>query len=95
MWIQSLGQEDPLEELKTHSSVLAWESPRTEEPGGPQCMGLQSQTRLSTAHTQMYSQFTLCLKRCEITVCRYLNVRVLTHQGKPTMPKLLRKEKVP
>jgi len=34
-WVQSLGQEDPLEkEMATHSSILAWEIPRTEEPGG-------------------------------------------------------------
>ena len=47
----SLGQEDPLEkEMATHSSILAWEIPRTEEPGRLQSMGLQSRTRLST-HT--------------------------------------------
>ena len=41
-WVQSLGQEDPLEkEMATHSSVLAWEIPRTEEPGGLQSLGLQ------------------------------------------------------
>ena len=35
-WVQSLGQEDPLEKrMATHSSVLAWEIPRTEEPDGP------------------------------------------------------------
>ena len=40
--VQSLGQEDPLEnEMATHSSILAWGSPWTEEPGGLQCMGLQ------------------------------------------------------
>ena len=34
-WIQSLGQEDPLEkEMATHSSILAWRIPWTEEPGG-------------------------------------------------------------
>ena len=34
MWIRSLGQEDPLEEgMATHSSILAWRIPRTEEPG--------------------------------------------------------------
>ena len=39
---QSLGQEDSLEkELATHSSTLAWTIPWTEEPGGPQCTGLQ------------------------------------------------------
>ena len=33
-WVQSLSQEDPLEkEMATHSSVLAWRIPRTEEPG--------------------------------------------------------------
>ena len=43
-----MGQEDPLEkEMTTHSSILAWEIPWTEEPGGLQSMGLQSQTRLS------------------------------------------------
>ena len=37
----SLGQEDPLEEgMATHSSVLAWEIPWTEEPGGLQSVGL-------------------------------------------------------
>ena len=42
MWVQSLGGEDPLEkEMSTHSSILAWEIPRREEPGGPQSMGLQ------------------------------------------------------
>ena len=32
--VRSLGREDPLEEGNTHSSVLAWRIPRTEEPGG-------------------------------------------------------------
>ena len=40
--VQSLGQEDPLEkEMATHSRILAWEIPWTEEPGGLQPMGLQ------------------------------------------------------
>ena len=42
MQVRSLGQEDPLEkEMATHSSILAWEIPSTEEPGGLQSMGLQ------------------------------------------------------
>ena len=42
IWVRSLGQEDPLEEeTATHSSVLAWEIPWTEEPGRLQSMGLQ------------------------------------------------------
>ena len=41
-WVQSLGQEDPLEkEMATHYSILAWEIPWTEEPGGLQSTGLQ------------------------------------------------------
>ena len=40
--VQSLGQEDPLEkEMATHSSILAWEIPWTEEPGGLLSMGSQ------------------------------------------------------
>ena len=46
--VQSLGQEDPLEEeTATHSSILAWEIPWTVEPGGLQSMGSQSWTPLS------------------------------------------------
>ena len=42
MQVQSLGQEDALEkEMATQSSILAWEIPWTEEPGGLQSMGLQ------------------------------------------------------
>ena len=40
-WVQSLGQEDPLEEMATHSSILAWKIPWMEEPGGLQSMGSQ------------------------------------------------------
>ena len=42
MQIQSLGQEDPLEEgMATHSSILAWRIPKTEEPGELHSKGLQ------------------------------------------------------
>ena len=41
-WVRSLGWEDPLEmEMTTHSNMLAWRIPWTEEPGGLQSMGLQ------------------------------------------------------
>ena len=40
VWVRSLGQEDPLEKaMGTHPSILAWEIPWTEEPGGLQSMG--------------------------------------------------------
>ena len=52
-WVRSLGAEDPLEnEMATHSSIPAWKTPWTEEPGGVQSMGLQkSQTPLATKTT--------------------------------------------
>ena len=52
MQVRSLGWEDPLEEeMATHSSILAWRIPCTEEPGGLQSMGLQSQdTTEATKH---------------------------------------------
>ena len=41
-WVRSLGGEDPLEKgIATHSSILAWRTPWTEEPGGLQSMGSQ------------------------------------------------------
>ena len=41
MWVQSLGGEDPLEEvMATHSSILAWRIPWAEDPGRLQSMGL-------------------------------------------------------
>ena len=47
--VRSLGREDPLaKRMATHSSLLAWRIPWTEEPGGLQSMALQSWTRLST-----------------------------------------------
>ena len=61
--VQSLGQEDPLEKgMATHSSTLAWKIPRTEEPGGLQSTGSQSQTPLKRfsvhAHTVRYFTYS-------------------------------------
>ena len=45
---QSLGWEDPLEkEMATHSSIIPWKIPQSEDPGGLLSIGLQSRTRLS------------------------------------------------
>ena len=52
-WVCSLGQEDPLEKgMATHSSVIAWRTPWTEEPGGLWSMGLQ---RVSEQLTHTHS----------------------------------------
>ena len=53
-WVQSLGQEDPLEkEMDTHSSILAWRIPWTEKPGGEQSMGSQRVRQDSATNTHM------------------------------------------
>ena len=56
--VKSLGQEDPLEDsMATHSSILAWRIPKTEEPGRLQSTGSQSRTRLKrlSTHAHMYT----------------------------------------
>ena len=55
-WVQSLGREDLLEKkMATHSSILAWKIPRTEEPGRLQSIWLQ--------RVRYDSDFTLTLRR--------------------------------
>ena len=54
IWVQSLGWKDPLEkEMATHSNVLAWRIPWSEEPDGLQSMGLQRviNNRATNTHT--------------------------------------------
>ena len=56
MQIGSLGQEDPLEEgMATHSSILAWRIPLTEEPGGLLSIRSQSQTQMKRLSTHARS----------------------------------------
>ena len=56
-WVQSLVWKDPPEEdMATHSNILAWRVPWTEEPGRLQCMGSQSRTRLSDFTFFLFSQ---------------------------------------
>ena len=52
IWVGSLAQADPLEKgMATHSGILAWRLPWTEEPGGLQSLGAaESQTQLSSFH---------------------------------------------
>ena len=62
MRVQSRSQEDSLEEgIATHSSILAWRIPCTEDPGGIQSMGPQSPARLGMhAHTPLCGCTTPC-----------------------------------
>ena len=64
MWIQSLGWEDPLEEeiLKaTHSSILAWKIPWTEEPGGYSPWGHKESDVIEHVSTRIYTSITVCV----------------------------------
>ena len=60
-WVQSLGQKDPLEKgITTHSNILAWRIPWTEEPGRPQSMELQRMGHKWATHTHtLTEQLTL------------------------------------
>ena len=59
MQVRSLGQEGPLEEgMATHSSILAWRIPWTEEPSRLQSMGSQSRTQLKQFSTQVHMHWT-------------------------------------
>ena len=63
-WVWSLGQEDPLETgMETHSSILAWRVPWTEEPGGLYSMGLQRVRHDWATNTQ--TQFAFSLPHCK------------------------------
>ena len=64
-WVQSQGQKNPLEEvMAAHTSILAWEIPWTEEPGGLRSMGSQSRiwldwvTEHTHTHTHTHTQWT-------------------------------------
>ena len=55
MWVRSLDQEDPLEKgTATHSSILAWRIPWTEEPGGLQSTGSQRVGKQSDSHLHLF-----------------------------------------
>ena len=59
---RSLGQEDPLKKgMSNYSSILAWEIPWTEEPGGLQSMGLQRLT-MPTPVQSVYVRVYVCMK---------------------------------
>ena len=58
MWVQSPDWEDPLEEeMATYSSILAWEIPRTEEPGGLQSWGHKESDMTEHAHTYLSTSY--------------------------------------
>ena len=67
--VQPLSWEDPLEKgMATHSTILAWRAPWTEEPGGLQSMGSQ-RVRHSRAHTYMMEKQPFGRGRCSNSWC--------------------------
>ena len=73
--VPSLGQEDPLEKgMATHSIILAWRIPRTEDPGGLQSRGLLDTTdRLTHTHKEV-AVAVRCCPEAETTGCRALSL---------------------
>ena len=69
MWVQSLGQKDPLEnEMATHSSILAWKILWTKEPGRLQSM--ESQKSYMTEHTRIsISKITDIFEQTSLEIC--------------------------
>ena len=77
-WVRSLGRKDPLEkEMATHSSILAWRIPLTEEPGGLQSMGSQRVGHdWATSYTHAYFKAILLL-------CSFLIILFSCHWNTP------------
>ena len=64
-WVRSLGQEDPLEkEMATHSSILAWRIPWTEELGGLQSTGHKESDTTERLHFQFHFD-----EDCQVYMC--------------------------
>ena len=62
-WVRFLGRKDPLEkEMATHSSILVWRIPWTEEPGGLQSMGSQRVDTAERLHFTQYHAFSFIHK---------------------------------
>ena len=81
---QALGWDDPLEKgMATHSSILAWRIPWTEEPGGLQSMGSQrvrrdlatKTTTASKQHTQPMNVYQLGLLNLQVTILAHTNLK--------------------
>ena len=80
MQVQSLGREDPLEEgMATHSSILTWRVPWTEEPGGLQSMGSQSRVRLKRLSMHSPSNTITIEIRFQHMYLQFSSVQSLSH----------------
>ena len=93
-WVWSLGQEDPLGKgMATHSSIIAWEIPWTEEPGGLQSIVLHRVTHewssLARTHPHcwaLYSVPLICFSilsaiSCYLDYCSFILLSIFLHYG--------------
>ena len=79
MRVQSLGQEDPLEkEMATHSSILVWEIPWTEKPGGLQSMGFEELDTTWQLHSNKVYWYVGVCQECG---------NLFSHHGQQKSPK--------
>ena len=88
-WVRFLGGEDPLEkEMAPHSSILAWEIPWTDKPGGLQSMGRKRvRHNLVTEHMDKYMQnkcYTVFLKIPNIFMDSKIQMKAHPRQTKPS-----------
>ena len=74
-WVQSLGQENPLEkEMTTHSSILAWKIPWTKEPGRLQSTGRKESDMTERLHfLSFFLHFIICLFKVKYGLIYILN----------------------
>ena len=86
-WVRSLGREDTLEQrMDTHSSILAWRIPWTEEPGRLQFMGLQKKSdmteQLTLSHFSPHNMILMSLfKSSCLSFCCSLCLSLLSQIG--------------
>ena len=90
MWVRSLGQEDSLEkEVATHSSILAWKTPWTEEPNRLQSMGSQRVGNDLVTKQQLHGIAALAYILFGQMTCRCFKLTQAHHSGacpgKPVM----------
>ena len=88
MWVRSFGQEDPMEKrMATHFSILAWEIPWTEDPGGLQFMGLQRVHTIQQLNKQQHNVYnqlnpplvSICVVSTFFGYYKYAEMNFLAH----------------
>ena len=72
-WVRALVWEDPLEkEMATHSGILAWRIPWTEEPGGLQSTGSDRVRHNCIYYVQIYNRIVISTQYHNLAYCQYI-----------------------